>query len=239
MNLFYLPQLVMPSDTTNWIVEFPTEEAKHASKVLRLDIDSPVSITNGKGLMINAQIVAINKKQCLARVNDYEIDEGKRDFKLHIAVAPTKNIKRFEWFLEKATEMGIDEITPIISFHSERREIKYDRENKVITAAMKQSLKAFHPKLNPVTSLSDFLQKKQDGALFVAHLIDEKQLLLKDAYKRKQDTTIIIGPEGDFSNQEISIALEKGYSAVSLGNTRLRTETAALAACFTVNMINL
>jgi len=239
MNLFYLPEVEKPSDSDNWIIDFPADEAKHAAKVLRLQVDSPVSITNGRGLLAKAQIVAINKKQCIAKVDSFDSEYGRRNFRIHIAVAPTKNIKRFEWFLEKATELGIDEITPIISFHSERREIKYDRENKVITAAMKQSLKAYHPILNEAISLADFLKKEHIGDLYIAHLIDDKQLLLKDACTKASSAVILIGPEGDFSSSEIEDALAKGYRAVSLGNTRLRTETAALAACFTINMINL
>ena len=239
MNLFYIPQLIEHPDIDNWIVELPSEEAKHAIKVLRLSLDDIIFITNGKGLLLECKIIAINKKQCIVKVINVQSDYGKRDFYIHIAVAPTKNIKRFEWFLEKATEMGIDEITPIISFHSERREIKYERENKVITSAMKQSLKAYHPKLNNTISFADFIKKEQKGNLYIAHLIDDKQLLLKDACLSDQSVTILIGPEGDFSDLEIEDALAKGYKAVSLGNTRLRTETAALAACFTVNMIHL
>ena len=239
MNLFYIPDIQKQENTDNWIIDLPTEEAKHAIRVLRLSIDNQVSITNGKGLLLNAIIIAINKKQCIVKVEDFEINYGKRDFRIHIAVAPTKNIKRLEWFLEKATEMGIDEITPLISFHSERREIKHERENKVITAAIKQSLKAYHPILNEVSLFKDFMQRTTDEELFVAHLIDEKQTLLKNVCPIDKSVCILIGPEGDFATDEIELAIAKGYQAVSLGNTRLRTETAALAACFTVNMINL
>lgn len=239
MNLFYIPDLKMPLDATNWIIDFPVDEAKHAIKVLRLSLEDQVSVTNGFGLMVFAYIIAINKKQCIAKVYRFEKEYNKRNHYLHIAVSPTKNIKRFEWFLEKATEIGIDEITPIIGFHSERREIKYDRENKVITAAMKQSLKAYHPILNQAISLNEFLQNSKQEELFIAHLIDDKQLLLKNACQLEKSVCILIGPEGDFSQEEVSMALTAGYKAVSLGNTRLRTETAALASCFTINMINL
>jgi len=239
MSLFYIPQLQENSDLSNWVIDLPSEEAKHAIKVLRLSIDDIIYITNGQGLWIEAKIIAINKKQCIAKVNHVKRDWRKRDFHLHIAVAPTKNIKRIEWFLEKATELGIDEITPIISYHSERRDLKHDRENKVITAAMKQSLKAYHPVLNKLTPFKEFMARETNEELFIAHLMDEKQLLLRDACPLKKSVCILIGPEGDFSNEEVQIAIDKGYKAVSLGNTRLRTETAALAACFTVNMLNL
>ena len=239
MNLFYIPQLQQNTNSEDWLIDLPAEEAKHAIRVLRLSIDDKLYITDGKGLLLDTRIIAINKKQCVAKVIGEKKEWGKRDYRIHIAVAPTKNIKRFEWFLEKATEMGIDEITPIVSFHSERREIKYDRENKVITAAMKQSLKTYHPILNEAISLADFLKKEHIGDLYIAHLIDDKQLLLRDSCKKESSAVILIGPEGDFSSSEIEDALAKGYKAVSLGNTRLRTETAALAACFTVNMINL
>jgi len=239
MNLFYIPDLIKAKDVDNWIIDLPTEEAKHAIKVLRLAVDDAVSVTDGKGQMLFAHIIALNKKQCILKVDKVLKDYGKRNYRVHIAVAPTKNIKRFEWFLEKATEMGIDEITPIISFHSERREIKAERENKVITAAMKQSLKAYHPVLNKAVSFKEFMQRQTDEELFIAHLIDDKQLLLRDAVEAKKSILVLIGPEGDFSDEEIQMALSKNYRAVSLGNTRLRTETAALAACFTINMINL
>jgi 16S rRNA (uracil1498-N3)-methyltransferase len=239
MNLFYFPELTIPKDSSTWVIDFPVEEAKHAIKVLRLSLDSQVSITNGLGLMAYAHIIAINKKQCVAQVERFEEEYGKRNHYLHIAVAPTKNIKRFEWFLEKATEMGIDEITPVIGFHSERREIKYDRENKVITAAMKQSLKAYHPKLNQPMAIKEFIKSRVEEELYIAHLIDDKQLLLKNAYHLGKSVCVLIGPEGDFSHEEVLLALESGFDAVSLGNTRLRTETAALASCFTINMLNL
>jgi 16S rRNA (uracil1498-N3)-methyltransferase len=239
MNLFYIPDLVIVKDIKNWIIDLPTEEAKHAIKVLRLSVDDQVSLTNGKGIMVFAHILALNKKQCIVKADKVIHDYAKRNYRVHIAVAPTKNIKRFEWFLEKATEMGIDEITPIISFHSERREIKFERENKVITAAIKQSLKAYHPVLNEAVSFKEFMKRKTDEELFIAHLIDENQLLLKDALKPQTSVCVLVGPEGDFSNDEVKQAIDKGYQAVSLGNTRLRTETAALAACFTINMINL
>ena len=238
MHLFYIPDIengVQPGQ----MIGLPAEEAKHAIKVLRLQRGAKVYATNGKGLMLQAEIAAVGKKDCVIQVLEVMEDYGKRDYRVHIAVAPTKNIKRFEWFLEKATEMGIDEITPLIGFHSERREIKAERENKVITAAIKQSLKAYHPQLNPCVSIKDFLERKTDEDLFIAHLIDENQELLKNAVKPGRDTCVLVGPEGDFSKEELTFAIEKGYKAVSLGNTRLRTETAALAACFTINLINM
>lgn len=238
MNLFYIPELVIPIDMEQWVIDLPSDEANHAIKVLRLSIGDSVNLTNGTGLMVNAEIIAMNKKQCVVKVNNYEEGYGRRSFKIHIAVAPTKNIKRFGWFLEKATEMGIDEITPLISSHSERKEIKVERERKVITAAVKQSLKAYHPKLNEPVTFKQFLQMDLGDELFIAHLLGPDQLLLKEAYNPNKSCCILIGPEGDFSATEIENAKNKGFLPVSLGNTRLRTETAALAACFTINMMN-
>ena len=238
MHLFYIPGLEV-SEEPEWFVNLPEEEARHAIKVLRLQKGAVMQLTNGAGLWAEAEIVAINKRQCVVRVLEYKTGYGQRPYRIHIAVAPTKNIKRFEWFLEKATEMGIDEITPIISFHSERRDIKTERENKVITAAMKQSLKAYHPLLNAPVSLRDFLKRETSEDLYIAHLISADQLLLKDAVKPNTSVCVLVGPEGDFSKEEVEAAIARGYKAVSLGNTRLRTETAALAACFTINLMNL
>lgn len=238
MNLFYIPDLILPQDKEQWLVELPSDEASHAIKVLRLSLGNSINITNGEGLMVEAEIIAINKKQCVVKVVNYTEDFGKRDFNIHIAVAPTKNIKRFDWFLEKATEVGIDEITPIITSHSERKEIKIDRERKVITAAVKQSLKAYHPKLNEAITLKQFLKQDFNDELFIAHLLGPDQLLLKNAYKTGSSICILVGPEGDFSEEEILLAIEKGFKPISLGNTRLRTETAALASCLTINILN-
>jgi 16S rRNA (uracil1498-N3)-methyltransferase len=155
-----------------------------------------------------------------------------------MAVAPTKNNDRFEWFLEKATEIGVHEITPILCERSERKTIKYERYDKVIQSAMKQSFQAYLPKLNPLTTLSDFLKEDTEGMLFIAHCENSEKYELKRTLAPDKPTTILIGPEGDFTTEEIKKAKARGYLPVSMGKTRLRTETAAIVACTTVALAN-
>jgi len=156
---------------------------------------------------------------------------------LHIAIAPTKNIDRIEWFLEKATEIGIDEITPLICIHSERRTVNAERLNKVIIAAMKQSLKAYLPKLNKETKIEEFIRQQTTSSKFIGYCSGDTQKL-KDMYKSGNDAVILIGPEGDFSEGEVMKAKENGFIPINLGNSRYRTETAALVACHTINLMN-
>ena len=237
MHLFYI-------ENNNWInleagfIQLQDEEAKHASKVLRLKDNDKVQATDGLGNWFDCTIVEIQKKQCLLKIDNHISEKGKRDYRIHIAIAPTKNIKRFEWFLEKATEMGIDEITPIITSHSERKTLKIERSNSIITSAMKQSLKAYHPKLNETINFTKFLENINEDELFMAHLIDENQLDLKEKYSKGKDVCILIGPEGDFNNDEVKLAQEKGFITVKMGIERLRTETAAMVACNIIHFIN-
>lgn len=156
----------------------------------------------------------------------------------HLVVAPTKSNDRFEWFLEKATEIGVDEITPILCEHSERKIVKPERMEKVLQSAMKQSMQAYLPKLNPMVGYNEFMKQSREGLLFIAHCDEDEKLELKRRVAPDKDVTILIGPEGDFSRTEIESAYEKGYLPVSLGQNRLRTETAAIVACTTVNLIN-
>ena len=155
-----------------------------------------------------------------------------------MAVAPTKNINRFEWFLEKATEIGVDEITPIICENSERRIVKTDRLNKIVISAMKQSLKAYLPKLNEPTKLSDFINRKTENTKYIAYCSEDHRGLLKNISSQNEEVEILIGPEGDFSIKEVETAMANNYKAISLGPSRLRTETAAVVACHTVNLLN-
>ncbi|MBE9491864.1 MAG: RNA methyltransferase, partial [Bacteroidetes bacterium] len=156
----------------------------------------------------------------------------------HLAIAPTKNINRFEWFLEKATEIGIDEISPIICDHSERKTLKTDRLNKILITAIKQSIKVYLPKLNSPLTFNEFIQKPCSSFKFIACIDEEHQLNLKKAYQKGKDVVIIIGPEGDFSREEIKLAKELKYLPISLGKSRLRTETAAIVACHTIQLLN-
>ncbi|MCG2611556.1 16S rRNA (uracil(1498)-N(3))-methyltransferase [Flavobacterium sp. SM15] len=226
MQLFYNP------DINSSIKEFSfdKEESKHIVKVLRKKEGGILHVTNGLGNLFHTEIILASDKKCTVKIN--QIDSQKEtDFYLHLAVAPTKMNDRFEWFLEKATEIGIHEITPIICEHSERKIIKTERFDKIIQSAMKQSLQYYLPKLNEPISFKDFINQKHQGDLFIAHCEETEKKLLKESIQPKQKYTLLIGPEGDFSVKEIELALQNNYIPVSLGNTRLRTETAAVVAC--------
>lgn len=233
MHIFYTPDITQKTYTLN------EEESKHCVRVLRLTIGSIVNLVDGKGGFYTAEITSDNPKKVSLSILKVETEFHKRNHYLHIAVAPTKNIDRIEWFLEKATELGIDEITPIITDRSERRVVKEDRLNKVITSAVKQSIKAYHPKLNDAISFDTFLKEPFDGDKLIAHCIDngEKQYISK-LVAPHQKYLILIGPEGDFTPDEVNLALNKGFKALTLGDNRLRTETAALSVCFEINYLN-
>lgn len=232
MHVFYTPDINSNNYTLN------EEESKHCSKVLRLGVGDVVHLIDGRGGLYKAQINEANKKNVQLLVLEHQQEYGKRNHHLHIAIAPTKNIDRLEWFLEKATEIGIDEITPIICDRSERKIIKEERLEKVITSAVKQSLTAYHPQLNKAISFADFITKNKETEKFIAHCMDGAKPYINQIVNIHQSYLILIGPEGDFTPAELNIALQNGYKPVTLGNTRLRTETAALAACFEVNFIN-
>lgn len=233
MHIFYTPDI----EKSNYALN--EEESKHCIRVLRLSVGSIIQLVDGIGGFYTAEIISDNPKKVSLKILDTKLEYLKRNHYLHIAVAPTKNIDRLEWFLEKATELGIDEITPIITDRSERKVVKDDRLNKVITAAVKQSIKAYHPKLNEAISLSAFLKLNNDSEKLIAHCIDDSsKAYISDIVKPQSSYTILIGPEGDFTSEEVKTALNKGYKAITLGNNRLRTETAALAACFEINYLN-
>jgi 16S rRNA (uracil1498-N3)-methyltransferase len=233
MHIFYTPDI----DSTEYVLS--EEESKHCTKVLRLSRGAIISLIDGKGGLYTAEIISENKKTVTVKVIDTLLSYQKRDYYLHIAIAPTKNIDRLEWFLEKATEIGIDEITPVICTRSERRILKEDRLNKVITSAVKQSLQAYHPLLNPYVELSEFLKISQHGTKMIAHCLDDKpRTYINQIPNLDRRYTILIGPEGDFTPEEIQVALDSDFKPLTLGNTRLRTETAALAACFEVSYLN-
>jgi len=193
---------------------------------------------DGKGGFYEAEIVEAHHKGCVLSVIEKKTDFGKKDFHLHMAIAPTKNIDRFEWFLEKCTEIGIDEITPLLSEHSERKVIKPERLEKILVSAMKQSVKAYLPKLNELTLLNDFLKHETSADKFIAHCNPGDKNHLKNIIQPKQDALILIGPEGDFSVDEVEAAKEHGFAEISLGEARLRTETAGVVACHIVNLAN-
>ena len=232
MQFFYNPNISKTESTFT----FDKEESRHIIKVLRMKAGDPLKITNGKGSIFEAEIVGEDSKNCSVKIL-LEFFQNPLPYRLHLAVAPTKLNDRYEWFLEKATEIGVSEITPIICKHSERKEIKPERFEKILLSAMKQSLQYYLPKLNPATRFSDFIKKENGGQLFIAHCIEtDKKELAKEA-QAKGKITILIGPEGDFSEKEISLALTNRYIPVSLGNTRLRTETAAVYASAVISGI--
>lgn len=233
MHIFYTPDITQNTYTLN------EEESKHCVRVLRLTTGSIVNLVDGKGGFYTAEITSDNPKKVSLSILKVETEFHKRNHYLHIAVAPTKNIDRIEWFLEKATELGIDEVTPIITDRSERRVVKEDRLNKVITSAVKQSIKAYHPKLNDAITFDAFLKEPFDGNKLIAHCIDngEKQYI-SNLVTPHQKYLVLIGPEGDFTPDEVNLALNKGFKALTLGDNRLRTETAALSVCFEINYLN-
>lgn len=252
MNLFYTP------DISGNLYSLNEEESRHCQKVLRLRQGDSVHLTDGRGTLFEARITDLQSRRVTVEVISRLDGFGRRDYSLHLAVAPTKNIDRFEWFLEKATEIGVDEITPIICDHSERRQLRTDRLEKVIIAAVKQSLKAYHPKLNEPMLLGKFLSSVSHSSMhpslqaymppslpansindnkFIAYITPDAPLL-KQLYQKGSSAIILVGPEGDFSTSEVDAATKSGYRVISLGNSRLRTETAAIVACHTIDLIN-
>ncbi|MFK7033261.1 16S rRNA (uracil(1498)-N(3))-methyltransferase [Flavobacterium oreochromis] len=233
MQLFYNPDI-----TKNTIdFSFDKEESKHIVKVLRKKENDILFVTNGAGFLFETEITLASEKKCIVKINNYKLSEPTK-FKLHLAVAPTKMNERYEWFLEKAAEIGIHEITPIICEHSERTIIKIDRFEKILQSAMKQSNQFYLPKLNEPIIFKDFINQDFSGQTFIAHCEDSDKKNLKKEIIPNSKYTILIGPEGDFSEKEIKLALNKGFTPVTLGNTRLRTETAAVVACHSVAFIN-
>ena len=232
MHLFYTPDIEGDSYT------LPEEESKHCVRVLRLTTGEIIHLVDGRGNWYRCEIATPDPKRCEVRCLEKTGGVGRRDFRLHIGIAPTKNIERTEWFLEKATEIGIDEITPLLCEHSERRVVKTERLEKVIVAAMKQSLKAYLPKLNPLTDFQSFVATHAEGLRCIAHCEEGGKKLLKEVYAKGENATILIGPEGDFSPAEITLAKGHGFIPVSLGDSRLRTETAGIVACHSIQFMN-
>ena len=232
MQLFYNINI-----TNNADFSFDKEESKHIIKVLRKTEGDILHVTDGKGTLFTTRIVLASEKKCTVTIDSSETAKPN-NFYIHMVVAPTKMNERFEWFLEKATEIGVHEITPIICDRSERKNIKNERFDKIILAAMKQSLQYFMPKLNEPISFKDFISQQHNGNLCIAHCEETDKKLLKNSIKPNEKYTILIGPEGDFSEKEIQLAIKNNYIPVSLGNTRLRTETAAVVACHSIVFAN-
>jgi 16S rRNA (uracil1498-N3)-methyltransferase len=232
MHIFYTP------DIHSDVYILSEEESKHCIKVLRLEAGNFLYLVDGKGGFYDAVVEDPHPKRTKLKILSKLENFGKRNHYVHIAIAPTKNIERVEWFLEKATEIGIDEITPIICDRSERKEIKTERLNKVITSAIKQSIKAYHPILNEAIRFSDFIIKNRTSQKFIAHCMDGAKVTIKSQLILNSNYLIVIGPEGDFTQEELEAAVNHDFIPVSLGDSRLRTETAALEACFELNFLN-
>ena len=233
MQLFYNPNI---SETTATFA-FDKEESKHIIKVLRKKDTDILHVTNGLGFLFKTEITLASDSKCTVKIISFEKATASR-FHLHLAVAPTKMNDRFEWFLEKATEIGVHEITPIICDHSERKVINNERFDKILLAAMKQSNELYLPKLNDAITFKEFIKRNRNGLKLIAHCEETEKKTLKSIIKPNVDVTLLIGPEGDFSEKEITLAIENEFIAVTLGTSRLRTETAAIVACHSVVFIN-
>ena len=232
MNVFYLP------DAENGMVSFPEEESKHCVKVLRMQAGDHFCVTDGKGSLYDAELVEAHPKRAVACLSNKRQGYDNRPFMLEIAIAPTKLNERTEWFLEKATEIGIDKVQLFASYHSERRVANVERFRKVMIAAMKQSIKSKLPDIEDVMDFNKLVKQPFDGQKFIAWIDDDVTEHLCDKYEKGQNAIVLIGPEGDFSPEEVQMAKENGFIPVSLGDARLRTETAAVVACHTIQLIN-
>lgn len=233
MQLFYFPTI----SETDASFHFDKDESRHIVKVLRKKEGDILHVTNGLGFFFETEITLASDSKCTVRIVSSE-KKTSPGFKLHLAVAPTKMNERYEWFLEKATEIGITEITPVFCEHSERKVIKRERFDKIILSAMKQSNQCYLPQLNEAVSFKEFIKKNKAGQKFIAHCGDMDKKSLKSQLQPNCDVTIVIGPEGDFSVKEIQMALDNQFIPVTLGDTRLRTETAAIVACHSVVLLN-
>ncbi|MGQ1889961.1 16S rRNA (uracil(1498)-N(3))-methyltransferase [Thermophagus sp. OGC60D27] len=235
MQIFYDPDILKNEGILN------EEESKHCIKVLRHKVGDVINVITGNGERLICTITDASPKACQLTVNRHET-EDKPSSICHIAIAPTKSIDRFEWFLEKSTELGVDKITPILCKQSERKQIRLPRLEKVITAATKQSLRLWRPQITELTNIKDFLSSShQEQLKFIAYCDDlqERKYLpsLLTNRNKEQSVLILIGPEGDFTNDEVQLAQKKGFIPISLGNNRLRTETAGIAACMAVKLL--
>jgi 16S rRNA (uracil1498-N3)-methyltransferase len=230
MQLFYQPNI---REGFHYLDD---EESRHAVKVLRLTEGSEIQLTDGKGSFYQAKITKANPKKCEFEIMIQSKQQSHPTFR-HLAIAPTKNLDRIEWFLEKAVELGIDRITFLNCEHSERKVLKLDRLEKKAVSAMKQSGQAFLPQLDEMITLKSFLKESKADNKFIAYVDFGNEVHLKDLVQSEKSNLILIGPEGDFNPKEVELALEAGFIKVSLGLNRLRTETAGIAAVHLMNLV--
>ena len=232
MNVFYLPNAQIGT------ISFPEEESKHIVKVLRMKEGDCFCVTDGKGNLYDAELTDAHPKRAMADLSNQRVGYDIRNFKVSIAIAPTKLNERTEWFLEKATEIGVDEVKLFSSYHSERRVANVDRFRKIVIAAMKQSVKSKMPLVEEMISFDKLVKQDFNGQKFIAWIDDNVKEQLCDLYEKGENALVLIGPEGDFSREEVELAKANGFIPVSLGEARLRTETAAVVACHTIQLIN-
>ena len=232
MNVFYLPNADVG------IISFPEDESKHIVRVLRMREGDGFYVTDGKGNMYDAELIDAHPKRATVILSNQRRGYDVRDFRVSIAIAPTKLNERTEWFLEKATEIGIDEVKLFSSYHSERRTVNLERFKKIVVSAMKQSVKSKMPQLDEMVSFDKLVRQDFAGQKFIAWIDEDVNEQLCDLYKKGENALVLIGPEGDFSKEEVALAKDNGFIPVSLGDARLRTETAAVVACHTIQLIN-
>lgn len=232
MQIFYAP------DMLGGVYQLSKDESKHAIRVLRLRNGDEIILADGKGCLFRSKIIDDNHNACIAEEIERTYKPKTRDFRIHIAIAPTKNIDRFEWMVEKCTEMGVDEITPIITQRSERSTIKMDRLNRITIAAIKQSINAYTPKINEIVDFKTMIVGAKEDVKLIAHCNDTKKDSIYRACGKQKDSIVFIGPEGDFTMEEVGWAIENGFTPISLGENRLRTETAGILACHGIIIAN-
>ena len=226
MELFYNENLIQNDES----LIFSSEESRHLSKALRKKVGELIYVTNGKGLKWKGQIISTDSRKAAAKKKEAILYQNQ-SVPLHIAIAPTKSIDRLEWFLEKATEIGVSQITPVFCDHSERKRVKLERMKKILVGALKQSTQYFLPKLNPMISFEAFMKLDHPQIKLLAHCQKGDKMALHQIKKLNNEILIMIGPEGDFSDNEIKTAQSHSFTPISLGSQRLRTETAGIIAC--------
>jgi len=230
-------QLFYSTNIFDGRIELSKTESHHCLKVLRKSINDIVMVIDGVGNLYTTKLIDLNPKKTMLEITATQRDYGKRENYLHIAITPTKSMDRLEWFIEKVVEIGIDEVTLIQCKNSERTKIKIERCEKIIMAATKQSLKAFLPTLNPFVKFDQFINENHfEVAKSIGYLGSEKSIFLSDYHENKQSHLVCIGPEGDFSSTEVQMAINNGFQCISLGNSRLRTETAGVVAATLINL---
>ena len=235
MQLFYAPE----ADFSRDMYTFSEEESRHIVRVLRMTVGEEVFLTDGQGTLARGEITDGSIKNCTVVLREVMPEFEQRPYRMHLAVAPTKNADRIEWMVEKATEIGVDTITLLLTEHSERRVLRTDRLEKIAVGAIKQSQKAYLPCIEPLIPFSEWVTRPFEGLKLIAHCEEgSDKVSMKSLVKPASDVLVLIGPEGDFSPAEIAQAVQNGFRPVSLGRSRLRTETAAIAAVHTVALIN-